>query len=208
MPGRRRLALHAIFAVATAFSRVRARARGRSCLLSDALGRSTRSDRVQEPEPIPDRADAALGVRLVFSELIEKGATRRPRVASTLFWLMPRLTALSALFIVLAPYDRRLGDPRCDRSLAVGSQVLFPIVALLSVRDRGRDPQHLQPLSRFRRSPVVWNAAIIVGLVIRSCRQTMNTKLRAASILVATVIQTLLRSPIARDRARGERSAC
>src|SRR6516164_11830984 len=61
-------------------------------------------------------ADAALSSAFVpvFSELIEKGDRRRAwRVASTLFWLMLLgLTALSALFIVIAPYVIGVfGDP-------------------------------------------------------------------------------------------------
>src|SRR6185437_283787 len=84
-------------------------------------------------------ADAALSSAFVpvFSELLEKGERRRAwRVASSLFWLMLLgLTALSALFIVAAPWVIGIfGQPGGDRSLAVGlSQVLFPIVALLGI---------------------------------------------------------------------------
>ena len=120
------------------------------------------------------------------------------------------LTALSALFIVLAPYVIGVfGDPGGDRSLAVGlSQVLFPIVALLGAF--GIVVGILNTYDHFTipaLSPVVWNAAIIVGLVIGVPQaQTMNTKLYvyAASILVATVIQTLLPFPWLRGIEHGE----
>ena len=120
------------------------------------------------------------------------------------------LTALSALFIVLAPYVIGVfGDPGGDRSLAVGlSQVLFPIVALLG--GFGIVVGILNTYNHFTipaLSPVVWNAAIIVGLVIGVPQaQTMNTKLYvyAASILVATVIQTLLPFPWLRRIEHGE----
>src|SRR5438105_3361738 len=87
-----------------------------------------------------------------------------------------------------------------ERSLAVGlSQVLFPIVALLGAF--GIVVGILNTYNHFTvpaLSPVVWNVAIIAGLVIGVPQaQTMNTKLYvyAVSILVATVIQTLLPFP-------------
>src|SRR3954452_15896300 len=159
-------------------------------------------------------ADAALSSAFVpvFSELIEKGDRRRAwRVASTLFWLMLLgLTALSAFFIVIAPYVIGIfGDPGGDRSLAVGlSQVLFPIVALLGAF--GIVVGILNTYNHFTvpaLSPVVWNVAIIAGLVIGVPQaQTMNTKLYvyAVSILVATVIQTLLPFRWLRRREHGE----
>ena len=84
-------------------------------------------------------ADAALSSAFVpvFSDLLEKGERKRAwRVASSLFWLMLLgLTALTALFIVVAPWVIGIfGNPGHDRALAVGlSRVLFPIVALLGV---------------------------------------------------------------------------
>src|SRR5579872_5004270 len=80
-------------------------------------------------------ADAALSSAFVpvFTELLEKGEKKRAwRVASTLFWLMLLgLSALSALFILLAPWVIRpfhAVDPHLAANLA---RVLFPIVALL-----------------------------------------------------------------------------
>jgi putative peptidoglycan lipid II flippase len=206
MPGRRRLARStAIFAVATAFSRVFGLVR--EVVAAYYFGAFGKVNAFTIAFQIPNLiralvADAALSSAFVpvFSELIEKGDRKRAwRVASTLFWLMLLgLTAVSALFIVIAPYVIGVfGDPGGDRSLAVGlSQVLFPIVALLGAF--GIVVGILNTYNHFTipaLSPVVWNVAIIVGLVIGVPQaQTMNTKLYvyALSILGATVIQTML----------------
>ena len=107
----------------------------------------------------------------VFSELIEKGDRKRAwRVASSLFWLMLLgLTALSALFVLVAPWIIGIfGNPGNDRSLTVGlSRVLFPIVALLGVS--GIVVGILNSYDHFTvpaLSPVFWNIAIIAGLAI------------------------------------------
>ncbi len=159
-------------------------------------------------------ADAALSSAFVpvFSELIEKGDRKRAwRVASTLFWLMLLgLTAISAFFILAAPYVIGVfGNPGNDRNLAVGlSQVLFPIVSLLGVS--GIVVGILNTYDHFTipaLSPIVWNVAIIVGLVIGVPQATsMNAELYvyAASILVATVIQTLLPYPWLRRLEHGD----
>src|SRR5438132_5102803 len=84
-------------------------------------------------------ADAALSSAFVpvFTELLEKGERKRAwRIASSLFWLMLLgLGALTALFIVIAPFAiRPFGNPGGDRALAIGlSRVLFPVVARLGV---------------------------------------------------------------------------
>ena len=89
---------------------------------------------------------------------------------SSLFWLvLLGLSALTALFIVIAPWIIGLfGDPGGDKQLAIGlSRVLFPIVALLGVS--GIVVGILNSYERFTvpaLSPVFWNLAIIVGLVI------------------------------------------
>ena len=159
-------------------------------------------------------ADAALSSAFVpvFSELIEKGERRRAwRVASSLFWLMLLgLTALTALFILVAPWVIRLfGVPGGDESLAVGlSRVLFPIVVLLGVS--GIVVGILNTYDHFSvpaLSPVFWNLAIIAGLVLGVPRtQSINTKLYiyAFAILIATFIQVFLPMPWLRGLDRGE----
>jgi len=160
-------------------------------------------------------ADAALSSAFVpvFSELLEKGERKRAwRVASTLFWLMLLgLGALTALFIVLAPLViAPFGDPGGDRALAVGlSRVLFPIVVLLGVS--GVIVGILNSYEHFTvpaLTPVFWNLAIIVGLVLGVPRaDSIDAKLYvyAVSIVVGTVIQVLLPLPWLRgldDRLR------
>src|SRR6185295_6385251 len=111
------------------------------------------------------------------------------------------LTGLTALFVLVAPWIIGVfGDPGGDRSLAVGlSRVLFPIVALLGVS--GIVVGILNSYERFTvpaLSPVFWNVAIIVGLVIGVPQaDSTDSKLYvyAVSILIGTVIQVLLPMP-------------
>jgi putative peptidoglycan lipid II flippase len=150
-------------------------------------------------------ADAALSSAFVpvFTELQERGDRQRAwRVASSLFWLVLLfLTGLTAIFIVAAPWIIGLfGDPGGDKELAVGlSRVLFPIVALLGVS--GIIVGILNSYERFTvpaLSPVFWNIAIIVGLVLGVPRaDTIDTKLYvyAVSIVIGTIIQVLLPIP-------------
>jgi putative peptidoglycan lipid II flippase len=136
---------------------------------------------------------------------------RRCRRHSSLFWLMLLgLTALTALFILVAPWVIGIfGNPGHDRTLAVGlSRVLFPLVTLLGVS--GVVVGILNSYDHFTvpaLSPVAWNLAIIVGLVIGVPQEhSPNAKLYvyAVSILVATAIQVLLPLPWLRTLDRGE----
>jgi putative peptidoglycan lipid II flippase len=150
-------------------------------------------------------ADAALSSAFVpvFTELQEKGERQRAwRVAASLFWLvLLGLSALTAIFIVVAPWIIGLfGDPGGDRQLAIGlSRVLFPIVALLGVS--GIVVGILNSYERFTvpaLSPIFWNLAIIVGLVLGVPKaHSIDGKLYvyAISIVVGTVIQVLLPMP-------------
>ena len=159
-------------------------------------------------------ADAALSSAFVpvFSELIEKGERKRAwRVASSLFWLMLLgLTALSAFFILIAPWVVRLfGVPGGNETLAVGlSRVLFPIVILLGIS--GIVVGILNTYDHFSvpaLSPVFWNLAIVAGLVLGVPRtNSIDTQLYiyAFAILIATFIQVLLPMPWLRGLDRGE----
>ena len=159
-------------------------------------------------------ADAALSSAFVpvFSDLLEKGERRRAwRVASSLFYLMLLgLTALTCIFILIAPHVIGLfGDPGNDAALAVTlSRILFPIVTLLGVS--GVVVGILNSYDHFTvpaLSPVLWNIAIIVGLVIGVPQaDSTDTQLYvyAISILVATFLQTLLPMPWLRTLDRGE----
>jgi putative peptidoglycan lipid II flippase len=218
LPSRRGIARStAIFAVLTALSRVFGVVR--EVVAAYYFGAAGKINAFTIAFQVPNLlralvADAALSSAFVpvFSELIEKGDRKRAwRVASTLFWIMLLgLTAISAFFILVAPYVIGVfGDPGHDRALAVGlSQVLFPIVSLLGVS--GIIVGILNTYNHFTipaLSPVVWNVAIIAGLVIGVPQATtMDTKLYiyAASILVATVIQTLLPFPWLRSLEHGD----
>src|SRR3954462_12659675 len=150
-------------------------------------------------------ADAALSSAFVpvFTELQERGERQRAwRVAASLFWIvLLGLSALTAIFIVIAPWVIGLfGDPGGDKELAIGlSRVLFPIVALLGVS--GIVVGILNSYERFTvpaLSPIFWNLAIIVGLVLGVPNaKTIDAKLYvyAISIVIGTVIQVLLPMP-------------
>ena len=153
-------------------------------------------------------ADAALSSAFVpvFSELLEKGERKRAwRVASSLIWLsLLGLGALTALFIVIAPWVMRPLYPH-DHALLVGlSRVLFPIVALLGVS--GIVVGILNTYDEFSipaLTPVAWNLAIIAGLAIGIPHaDTIDAKLYvyAVSILVGTVVQVLLPLPWLRGK--------
>ena len=151
-------------------------------------------------------ADAALSSAFVpvFSELLEKGERKRAwRVASSLFWLiMLGLGGLTAFFIVIAPWVMDLFG---YSGVAVGlSRVLFPIVLILGLT--GIVVGILNSYDHFTvpaLSPVLWNVAIIVGLVIGVPKaHTIDGQLYvyAFSILIATVLQFLLPLPWLRGR--------
>jgi putative peptidoglycan lipid II flippase len=148
-------------------------------------------------------ADAALSSAFVpvFSELLEKGERARAwRVASTLFWLLLLgLSAITALFILLAPL---IVPPMTDAydDLAVTlSQLLFPVVVLLGIF--GLVVGILNSYEHFSipaLTPVFWNLAIIVGVVVgvpRADSADAQLYVYAGSILIGTLIQLLLPLP-------------
>jgi len=206
-----------IFGIATGLSRVMGLVR--EVVASYYFGTTGRINAFTVAFQVPNLiralvADAALSSAFVpvFSDLLEKGERRRAwRVASSLFWLMLLgLTALTALFILVAPWVIGIfGNPAHHRSLAVGlSRVLFPIVALLGVS--GIVVGILNTYDHFTvpaLSPVLWNLAIVAGLAIGVPRaSTANGKLYvyAAAVLIATFIQVLLPMPWLRGLDRGE----
>ena len=151
-------------------------------------------------------ADAALSSAFVpvFSELLVKGERKRAwRVASSLFWLvLLGLGGLTALFIVIAPWIMHAFG---YGELAVGlSRVLFPIVVLLGLS--GIVVGILNSYEHFTvpaLSPVLWNVAIIAGLLIgvpRAHGIEDELYVYAFAILIATVLQFLLPIPWLRGR--------
>jgi putative peptidoglycan lipid II flippase len=211
--GRRLAWSTAIFSLATGVSRVLGLVR--EIVAAYYFGATGRINAFTVAFQVPNLvralvADAALSSAFVpvFSELLEKGERQRAwRVASSLFWLiLLGLGGVTALFIVLAPWViAPFGDPGGSRSLAVGlSRVLFPIVALLGVS--GIVVGILNSYEHFSvpaLTPVFWNLAIIVGLVVGVPRaDAVDTKLYiyAASIVAGTVLQVLLPVPWLRGR--------
>jgi putative peptidoglycan lipid II flippase len=212
-PGRRLAWSTAIFALATGLSRILGLVR--EVVAAYYFGVHGKINAFTVAFQVPNLvrslvADAALSSAFVpvFSELLEKGERKRAwRVASSLFWLMLLgLGALTALFIVIAPLViAPFGQPGGDRALAVGlSRVLFPIVALLGIS--GVIVGILNSYEHFSvpaLTPVFWNVAIIVGLVIGVPHaHSIDGKLYvyAVSIVVGTVIQVLLPLPWLRGR--------
>ncbi|TML18234.1 MAG: murein biosynthesis integral membrane protein MurJ [Actinobacteria bacterium] len=206
--GRRLARSTAIFSLATGVSRVMGLIREMVASYYFGVGGKINAFTIAFQVPNLFRAlvaDFALSAAFipVFTELLERGDRKRAwRVASSLFWLVLLvLTGLTALFVLLAPWIIGLfGNPGGDRHLAVGlSRVLFPIVVLLGVS--GIVVGVLNSYERFTvpaLSPVFWNLAIIVGLVIGVPHtHTIDAKLYvyAISILVGTLVQVLLPLP-------------
>ena len=148
-------------------------------------------------------ADAALSSAFVpvFSELLERGEKARAwRVASTVFWLFLLVVGgLTALFILLAPVLIPPLTGAYDDLAVTLSQILFPIVVLIGLF--GIVTGILNSYEQFTipaLTPVFWNLAIIIGLVVGVPRaDTDEAKLYvyAGSIVVGTLIQFLLPLP-------------
>ncbi|MDX6425691.1 MAG: putative peptidoglycan lipid flippase, partial [Gaiellaceae bacterium] len=153
-------------------------------------------------------ADAALSSAFVpvFSELLEKGERKRAwRVASSLFWLtLLGLGAVTAIFVLLAPWIMPPLYPHYHPLLIGLSQILFPIVALLGVS--GIVIGILNSYDEFSipaLTPIAWNLVIIGGLVFGLPHvHGTDHKLYvyAVSILAGTIVQVLLPIPWLRGR--------
>ena len=160
-------------------------------------------------------ADAALSSAFVpvFSELLEKGEKARAwRVASTVFWLFLLVVGgITALFILAAPILIPPLTGAYDDLAVTLSQILFPIVVLIGLF--GIVTGILNSYEQFTipaLTPVFWNLAIIVGLVIgvpRADTESGKLYVYAGSIVLGTVIQFLLPLPVA-ARARRPAPAC
>ena len=210
--GHRRLAWStAVFSLATGLSRLLGLVR--EVVAKNYFGVEGKVNAFQIAFLVPNTvralvADAALSSAFVpvFSDLLEKGERKRAwRVASSLFWLtLLGLGAVTAFFMLVAPWVMRPLYPH-DHDLLVGlSRVLFPIVALLGVS--GIVVGILNSYDEFSipaLTPVAWNLAIIAGLVIGvPYADTTDGKLYvyAVSILAGTVIQVLLPLPWLRGK--------
>jgi len=204
-PGGRRIARNsAIFAIATGLSRIAGLAR--EILASSYFGTQGRFSAFTIAFQVPNLvrslfADAAISAAFVpvFTELLEHGKKREAfRLAGSLFTLiLCLLGGISALFILLAPVVMPLfvGDTFSSQltDLTVGlSRVLFPIVVLLGLN--GLLVGILNAYDHFAIpafAPLVWNAIIIVALVILRQEFTGDDQMYAYAIgvLIGTVVQ-------------------
>jgi putative peptidoglycan lipid II flippase len=211
--GRRLAWSTAIFSLATGLSRVLGLVR--EIVAAYYFGAAGRINAFTVAFQVPNLvrallADAAISSAFVpvFSELLEQGDRKRAwRVASSLFWLiLLGLGGLTALCVVLAPWlITPFGNPGGDKQLAVGlARVLFPIVVLLGLS--GVVVGILNSYEEFTipaLTPVFWNVAIIIGLVLGVPRADhIDAKLYvyAVAIVIATLIQFLLPLPWLRGR--------
>jgi putative peptidoglycan lipid II flippase len=150
-------------------------------------------------------ADQALSSAFVpvFSELFAKGDRARAwRVASSIFYiLLLGLSALTALFVLLAPWIMSpFGFEGANEDLLVGlSRVLFPEVILLGLS--GVIVGVLNSYEHFTvpaLSPIIWNLTIILCLAVGIPlldTETSELYLLAGSVLAGTVLQVLLPVP-------------
>ncbi len=202
---RRRIADNtAIFAVATALSRIAGL--GREVAGAAFFGTSAAMSAYTLASQVPNLfsnlfSQAALSAAFVpvFTDLIQKDRKREAfRVASTLFWVI--LIVLSALTVIwmgvaglVVPLFTGAHIPN---GLTAGlSRVLFPVVLLLSVT--GLLVGILQSYDEFSIpaiAPAVWNLVILVLLVVLKSHFHAGSQVYAYAIawLVATVVQLLM----------------
>ncbi len=137
----------------------------------------------------------------VFTDLLQKGHRKDAlRLASTLFWiLLIGLGAITAFFILAAGLimPQFIGPQLVGQTgLTVGlSQLLFPVVLLLGLN--GLLVGILQSYDHFTIpaiSPAVWNAVIIVLLVVLAPHFHGSEEIYAFAIgvLAATGVQVML----------------
>jgi putative peptidoglycan lipid II flippase len=138
----------------------------------------------------------------VFTDLLQQGRRKDAlRLASTLFWIMLiGLGAITAFFILAAPLIMPLfigstfTGPLNDLTVGL-SQVMFPVVLLLGLN--GLLVGVLQSYDHFTIpaiSPAVWNAVIIVLLVLLAPHFHGKEEIYAYAIgiIAATGVQLLM----------------
>ena len=204
---RRRLAVNtAIFALATALSRIAGLAR--EVVQANFFGTSQAFSAFTLASQVPNLfsnlfSQAALSAAFVpvFTELMQQGRKREAlRLASSLFWLiLIVLGSLTVVWFAVADLIMPLFTGTLSPSatiLTVGlSRVLFPVVLLLSLT--GLLVGILQSYDRFTipaLAPALWNVVIVVGLVVLHGRFHGQNAVYAYAIawLIATVVQLLL----------------
>ncbi len=205
-PPRRRLSVNtAIFAVATAVSRVAGLSR--EIVAASFFGTTVAASAFTIASQIPNLmsnlfAQAALSAAFVpvFTGLLQQGRSREAfKLASTLFWIiLIVLGALTALGILLAgvimPLFTGTKFSGADNVLTAGlAQVLFPVVLLLGLT--GLMVGILQSYDQFTVpaiAPAVWNLVIVVLLIVLKPRFHQSIYAYSVAWLVATVVQMLM----------------
>jgi putative peptidoglycan lipid II flippase len=200
---RRRIALStAIFAIATALSRIAGL--GREVIAASFFGTTPAMSAFTLASQVPNLfsnlfSQAALSAAFVpvFTELLHEGRKREAfRLAATLFWIiLIAIGALTALWMVLAGFVAPLfTGSGISGSLTAGlSRVLFPVVLLLSLT--GLLVGILQSYDEFSipaLAPAVWNVVILVLLIVLRSRFQQHIYAYAVAWLVATVVQLLM----------------
>jgi putative peptidoglycan lipid II flippase len=206
-PPRRRLATStAIFAVATALSRIAGL--GREVVQAGYFATSGAGSAFTIASQIPNLfsnlfSQAALGAAFVpiFTEMLQAGKKKEAfRLAASLFWLiLVALGLLTIVYMAIAGLVMPLFTGTLSASatgLATGlSRVLFPVVLLLSLT--GLLVGILQSYDEFSvpaLAPAVWNVVIVVLMVILHAHFRGQDAVYSYAIawLVATVVQFLL----------------
>jgi putative peptidoglycan lipid II flippase len=200
---RRRVAINtAIFAVATAFSRVAGLLR--EIVAADYFGTSKAASAFTIASQIPNLmtnlfAQAALSAAFVpvFTDLLQQGRKREAfKLASTMFWLiLIGLGAITAVGMLLAGlimpsftsahFNGELG--------ATLTQIMFPVVLILGLT--GMLVGILQSYDEFSipaLAPVLWNLVILALLIVLHTRVHPSIEAYAVAWLVATFVQLLL----------------
>jgi putative peptidoglycan lipid II flippase len=207
-PPRRRVSVNtAIFAIATALSRIAGLAR--EIVAASYFGTSGAASAFTIASQIPNLmsnlfAQSALSAAFVpvFTDLLQQGRKREAfKLASTLFWIiLIALGALTAVGILLAGtimplFTGSTFGPVLDNLTAGLAQVLFPVVLLLGIT--GLLVGILQSYDEFTipaLAPAVWNLVIIVGLVALHDQFKPGKQIYAYAVawLIATVVQLLM----------------
>ncbi len=204
-PPRRRLALNtAIFAIATALSRIAGL--GREVVQAAFFATSAQISAFTLASQVPNLfsnlfSQAALSAAFVpvFTELLQEGRKREAfRLAATLFWII--LIALGALTLLWMGVAGLVVPLFTGSSIPAGltaglSRVLFPVVLLLSLT--GLFVGILQAYDQFTipaLAPAVWNLVILVLLVVLHSQFHGENKIYAYAIawLAATIVQFLM----------------
>jgi putative peptidoglycan lipid II flippase len=203
IPRRRRIAVStAIFAVATALSRIAGL--GREVAGASFFGTRGPMSAFTLASQVPNLfsnlfSQAALSAAFVpvFTELLQEGRKREAfRLAATLFWvILIALGALTALWMALAGVIAPLftGSGISGPLTAGLSRVLFPVVLLLSLT--GLLVGILQSYDEFTipaLAPAVWNVVILVLLIVLRPHFHQHIYAYAVAWLAATVVQLMM----------------